>query len=309
MTIPIVFACDDNYAMPTAVAIRSLIDSRAAGTSYLIHVLGNGLSPEHVRKLESLGSAKACVGVQNVADAYRGRIATHTHVTTTTLYRFDVGELFPAYDRLIYLDGDIVVQQDLGGLFATELHGACVAAVRQMNISELPPFRPGDRRQFYAGVLLLDTARMRREGLRTRLFEAIRDRGVGCNDQIAFNLVLGDQVKLVSPTYNYCNVNDMLCSPGEACAHYEIERGAWLAAQRRPAIIHYIDGKPWNRSFCLRERAWLRAFRASPYGDMPLRRVTTAKMLAVWLLDRTLPRHLGRSTLRHAYVRLIKRDW
>lgn len=309
MNIPIVFACDNQYAMPTAVAIRSLIGSKHSTSSYDIHVLGNALDADHRRRLESMARADAPIQVHDVADPYKGRIAQRTHVTTTALYLFDVGVLLPQYNRVIYLDGDIIVNGDLRSLFETPLEGCYAVAVKQMNIAELPPMEGGGTPQFYSGVLVLDTARMREENIREKLFDAIQDLGVGCHDQVAFNLVFGSQVKLVNPTYNYCNVNDMLCSPDEACRHYGLGLDEWKRAQRNPVILHFIDGKPWNQRFCLRERAWVRAFRKSPYADISLKRKTSMKVLLIWMLNALLPAGIGRSTLRRLFVRFFKKDW
>jgi len=120
------------------------------------------------------------------------------------------------------------------------------------------------------------------------------------------NEVFGDQVRYINPTHNYCNVNDMLCSPEEGARHYEIPVPEWRAVQRRPAIIHYIDGKPWDHYFCLRANIWRHYFRLSPYAGTKLSYQWSNKLFAVWLLHAILPRGKGREILRRLYFRIRK---
>ena len=50
--IPIVFAFDDNYALPAGIAIQSLIDAAKPDTQYDIFVLHSGLKSSVMRKIE-----------------------------------------------------------------------------------------------------------------------------------------------------------------------------------------------------------------------------------------------------------------
>ena len=50
MKIPVVFAFDDNYALPASIAIQSLLDSKRPSTKYEIIVVHGGLSPKQFKK-------------------------------------------------------------------------------------------------------------------------------------------------------------------------------------------------------------------------------------------------------------------
>ena len=52
--IPVVFAVDDGYAMPTAVAITSLKHNKKTRTWYKCYLLTPGLSEDNYKKLKSL---------------------------------------------------------------------------------------------------------------------------------------------------------------------------------------------------------------------------------------------------------------
>ena len=50
--IIVVFICDENYAMPTTVAITSLKYNRSSDVSYNVYVLGVSLSEESKAKFQ-----------------------------------------------------------------------------------------------------------------------------------------------------------------------------------------------------------------------------------------------------------------
>jgi len=53
--IPVVFACDDNYAMPFAVAVESLLANKDDSTFYDIYCLvPEALSNDNLEKLKQL---------------------------------------------------------------------------------------------------------------------------------------------------------------------------------------------------------------------------------------------------------------
>ena len=52
-SVPIAFICDDNYALPTAVAITSLKLSKHKSTQYDVYVLGMDISEDSKRRILS----------------------------------------------------------------------------------------------------------------------------------------------------------------------------------------------------------------------------------------------------------------
>ena len=92
--IPVFFTIDDGYAPYASVAIASLIENASKDYCYKIHIVHQGLSEENKRKLSALA------------------------------------DMFPEYEKGIYLDSDIVVPGDISELYQIELGeefliGAC----------------------------------------------------------------------------------------------------------------------------------------------------------------------------------------
>src|SRR5438105_354121 len=129
--ISIVSAADDNYAMPLAVTIRSVIDSLPKHQPLAVNILDGGLTDESKRRLAHSWSAR------NVSVAWLsppvGQIAdlkTENHLNLVTYLRLFMPSLLPqTLDRVIFLDADLLIQKDLSELWATELDDAPIAAV------------------------------------------------------------------------------------------------------------------------------------------------------------------------------------
>ena len=53
-------------------------------------------------------------------DQYRD-IKQLAHISIACLLKFDICELIPSYEKLLYLDGDIIAKDDLTELYETDL--------------------------------------------------------------------------------------------------------------------------------------------------------------------------------------------
>jgi len=305
MSIPIIFACDNNYAPPTAVAITSLIANKAPGTRHDIHILANALSDFHAQRLASLAAPGVSITIRDVPDRPRD-IPANGPVTTTTLYRFIIPELFPRHDTALYLDGDIIILSDLAPLLNLDLAGRHAAAALQVNIGDFPPYSFQARpKEFNAGILLLNLRRMREENLYPRLMEAVVRNNIGANDQVALNQVFNGDIHWIDTAYNYASSYDFLCTDREAARHFNTTPAEWRRVQKNPAIVHYIDSKPWLDRCSLRSKLWRRYYKMSPYRDVKLQYRATLKPLATSLLAVLLPMFL-RPVVRGFYARFVK---
>ena len=305
MDIPIVFACDDHYALPTAVAITSLIANKNAATSYDVRILTNALSGFHAQRLASLAVPGVSVTLMEIPDRHHD-IPGHGHVTSTTLYRLALPELFPTHDSVLYLDGDIIILSDLSELLGLA-HGQCYASVvQQVNICDLPPFAYHSRpKEFNAGILLLNLKRMRDENMYPRLIEAVVRNNIGANDQLALNQLFNEDVRWTDIIYNYASIYDFLLADKEAARHFNTSPAEWRRIRKHPVIIHYIDAKPWIARRCLHAAAWRRYFSLSPYRDVALPFRRSPRAFVIVLLNAVFPMFM-RPLLRRFYVRFIK---
>jgi lipopolysaccharide biosynthesis glycosyltransferase len=310
MTIPVIFACDDNYAMPCAVAITSLFANRARGSAYRVFILTDRLQNQTHQRLLSLATAPNTIdivesGALAQSSAYRSLVEGHAYLSVAIFLRLHAAELLPSIDKAIYLDADLVVEGDLANLFNTELGDAYAAGVRALTILSLPPAnrKPLVDPYFNSGLLLLNLAKMRAEGIGQQLHDSIAEHRFPCHDQDALNFVFNGNVVWLSPRYNYCTPYDAICSHREAAAFFGVPVQEWRMIRRSPSIIHFIYDKPWHYRMALRGHRWQRYFRMSPFRDTRLAWRFSLRVVATAILTHVAPNFLW-PFLRRLYVRL-----
>ena len=173
LPIPIFFAVDDHYAPYLAVAMRSLIDNADPDFQYHIYILIDQLSEEHRANLSAMQTDRVKVEYVNVAERL-SRISSKLHLrdyyTKATYYRFFIPDLFPQYDRGVYLDCDIAVLGDISELYGCDLGNHLVAAVTDEVVTGIPTFARyaekvlGIPREEYfnAGILVMNLKELRK---------------------------------------------------------------------------------------------------------------------------------------------------
>ena len=77
------------------------------------------------------------------------------HISIETYYRFLVQDVLSAYNKVLYLDSDLVVEGDVAELFDTELGDNLVAATRDVDYLANLNLPDGDRLRYTRGVLKL----------------------------------------------------------------------------------------------------------------------------------------------------------
>ncbi|MDB5718460.1 MAG: glycosyl transferase family 8 [Sphingomonas bacterium] len=248
MRIACAFSTDDNYAEHLAVAITSLLQSNRAHQIDL-HIVHHGVSPESLSRLAQVVAAHDHATVQfHTFDTtpYR-HFRLDNHITLASYFRLFLSDVLPAgIDRILFLDADIVVLDDIGPLWATPLDGALIGAVPD-------PFAggnnarlglPADHVYFNAGVLLIDLAGWRAEALLPRFVSYVeRNHAIlSYHDQDTLNAVLLGRIAYLSILWNF-----QARTRWRDAAALPMPRDAFERIRRHPAIVHYTTRrKPWN---------------------------------------------------------------
>lgn len=164
-------------------------------------------------------------------------------------YRIFLPDLLPEVDRVLYLDADTLVLDELGPLWHTPMGNAYVAAVS--NVFE-PQFadRPTQlglepaQEYFNSGVLLLNLAAMRAAGCTATLVDYAQHGELLWPDQDALNVVLGSRRVCLHPRWNCMNSVFLFPQADDVFGAEAVH-----AAQTRPAIVHFEGpelAKPWH---------------------------------------------------------------
>jgi lipopolysaccharide biosynthesis glycosyltransferase len=270
--VALVLAGDDGYGEALAVAMSSALVNLSPALKPEIYVLDNGLSGSaRDRLLRVVNSARAGDQLRwiQILDERFAHLSSSTRFTPSIYSRLLIPELLPErVRRAVYLDADVLVRADLSPLFTTELSGAAVGAVRD--------FLPRATLFFNSGVLVMDVARWRSEGLADRALRYAAESGK--LDQDALNEVVPNWHEL-GYKWNVQHGNLFLTErPAGTAFTEQIYEERWRL-YRDAAVLHFVGGpaKPWF-PWCTTPgtSAWVRSLMASGWY--------TRRERLVWLL-------------------------
>ena len=213
MTKDIAFICDDNYCMPTAVCIQSIIDNYALHDLLTIHVCTFGLNGQNVEKIKSMGSqyVSTVVDVFN-ASSYEEQlkaISQKSHVTPTALIKFELPDYFQELESVLYMDSDIVVKADISELLQVEMDDYYVCASYEF-LDYLNRVRYSLKRgvsevfYFNSGVMLLNLKKMRDDGITSKLWDyKLNKAKTRLMDQESLNAICSANTKHLPVKWNF----------------------------------------------------------------------------------------------------------
>lgn len=238
--IPVFFSTDDNYIPYLDVAISSLIANASKAYCYKLIVLNTGLDPESVEKVKQRqcpGFTITFVDISKPIEHIKSRFKNVYHFSIVTYYRLFIASLFPQYDKILYLDCDLVVTGDVSQLYNTDLGDNILGAAPEQFVQNTPEFREyaevalGVDPDAYvnAGVLVIDLDAFRKN--------RIEDKFVALITEHDFDLLDPDQAYL-----NYLCQGKIYCLPNG----WNKEPMA-LPCQGKKNIVHYaLYKKPWQ---------------------------------------------------------------
>ncbi|MBQ9246353.1 glycosyltransferase family 8 protein [bacterium] len=283
-----VFATDNFYAPYLAVAIESIIENSSSKNDYGIYVLEEDLSYENKYKLKLLEKDNIKIEFVNVKDficQYSSILHLHTYnITIATYFRFFISELFKNFDKLVYLDCDIVVNCDIADLYNINLKGNIVACVRDLQIASWNFQNLIKNKEYYlkvlkldkidnyfnAGVMVFNVRKLTEFKCKEKCIKLLQEiKHPKYSDQCILNSVLKDNVLLINIEWNFQN---NITKPINIQNNYknlfnEYLRQEVINAQKNPQIIHYIYEKPWvNLDIINSEKFWEYA-RKTPFYE------------------------------------------
>ena len=262
-TVHVLFCANRTYFQHMAVAALSVVEA-----SRRPHIHVHVMTCDHHRDAEDKlvetlrPYANARVTIHHVSDERLATLFVDKYLTKEAYLRFLAPDILPDdVSRVIYLDSDLVVLDDIGSLWDVGLAGNPLAAAPDLDWwGDVPErrlldlgLRPGHR-YINSGVLVMDLAAWRREGISARLFAFAAQQGARLtyHDQDALNVVLQDRITLLARRWNV----QTLWYTRFVRTQFPQEFRATAEIRRRPAILHFsTKHKPWKFRVWTRKKA------------------------------------------------------
>lgn len=274
-TVNAVLITDANYMDFTRVAIASAKENKCPESVYRFYVMTMDISEADKEALEALSGDKVKVEVlpQKEVDLFYIR---DTHVSKTSLLKYYIAEALSDLDKVLYFDSDVMVLKDLNKLYATDIEGKYLAAVKDpswffenMHVLELGL----EARGFYfnSGVMLMNLKKIREDGLIAKLEDYTNNNFRTYMDQDAFNVVVEDDVVLLDYENNAMNFFFEHIGLERLGAFYDRQWNNYEEAFGGATIIHFASSKkplaapaPAGEFFRMLQRRWEGYYRLLP---------------------------------------------
>jgi lipopolysaccharide biosynthesis glycosyltransferase len=292
MTIPIVFSANDYFIPYTAVSIQSIMAHANKENDYRFYILHRDISDKFIRLLyEQTSQFPNCsidfINVSEYISAYAFFVSRH--ISVETYFRLLIPYILMDYDKVIYLDGDILCLVDISELYKIELNNHLLSAVRDIGVSwYYSPSHSKYRSKIYqvllhlknpedyfnGGVIVFDTGFFRKIFTLKYLFEFAVSSKFQIHDQDVLNILCEEKVCLLPFTWNLMKTPDSIYLPEHLKKQY-------VEAENNPKIIHF---KPWARGnyspyLPFSELFWKYATQ-TPFYDLIISRMKEQKILA-----------------------------
>lgn len=239
--IPIFFAVDDEYIPFLAVALQSLVENSKKENYYLIKILYTNITEENQEKIKKYESKN--VNIEFVCLSYyinkiKDKLYTRDYYSKTTYFRLFIPELYPQFDKVLYLDSDITILSDIADLYNVDMEDNLLAAVPDDVIQTIDVFREYAEKvvgvatyknYFNAGILLMNLDELRKLNFQEKfLYLLEKVKFSVAQDQDYLNRLCKGRVKLLENTWNRMPIGGDIINRDELhLIHYNLAFKPW----------------------------------------------------------------------------------
>ncbi len=262
--IPIFYACDDSFVKYTVVSISSMIKNASTQHKYHIYILHTEISEEMKTQVLKLCNENFKIFFTDVSEhleAISDRLPIRDYYSKTTYYRLFIAEMFPEFDKAIYIDSDTIVQGDISELYGIDIKDAYVGACHEQAMVQVEEYGRyvekviGISRYnfFNAGMIVINCHRFRMNFVLDKFIQYLHTYTfVVTQDEDYLNLICKDHVCWLDGRWNTEIFGEI---------PHPIEEAK---------ILHYImTSKPWHYSDCRHgDIFWKYAKETSVYAEL-----------------------------------------
>lgn len=282
MDIPIVFAINNNYVKQLLVVITSIMLHCNKKNNYNFFILHSDVDKINQSIVVSYIKSFKNATIQFIdmndlikntnLENFLSKRENYNYISIETYFRFYIPDIFKQYEKVIYLDADIIVLRDISELFYQNIENFYCAAVQDSfmslhirNFKEKTAQYPNltfidylrshlnmsSLKYFNAGILLLNIKNINHDNIVNKLFSFASEKyPLDYQDQDVLNAIMENKVKYIDYKWN--------CLKG-------------FVTKSKPYIYHYVGPeKPWlynenynyNYSFI---NEWWKIYKTTPY--------------------------------------------
>lgn len=247
-TIHLCIAADNNYKLPLQCLVNS-IHKNTSNHTCVVHVLFTGFSQKYrdemIRKYSNNNLSFDFIDMSEYNFDFHG--LDMQHWTSAIFYRIMIPEIFKEMERILYIDGDTLVLNDLFDFFNMNFeHDKMMAMVvdRFSYKSRIPFLKTSN--YFNSGMILFDIKKCREYDFSQKCIKWIHDNPETAKfpDQDAINVVCDGKIERVNNLYNK-----------------QFATNDTVNLENKPFIVHFLSAiKPWMKNAPIKYSALYRTY-------------------------------------------------
>jgi len=258
-TVAMAMISSEEYAPYLGVLLRSIADNATSDRFYDIIVLSVGITnpTRDLLTMELEGRENFSLRFVEIGMKVSSRqLKTRYHITSASYARLLLPDVLRHYDKVLYMDSDMVVCSDPAQVFDIDISGYMLAAVRDTFVAGWYHI-PGHemKRQldhvltlaspydyFNAGLMLMNLKQFRITTNTEKMLELAKTRRWLWMDQDLLNYVCKGSVRYLEQGWNLMvHASTVPTGMDEKCTpKWLYDR--YCAARRSPHVIHYAGG-------------------------------------------------------------------
>jgi lipopolysaccharide biosynthesis glycosyltransferase len=317
-SIPIVFSSNDYFVPYMSVMMQSAMENSNTNQGYHFFILNRDISSSNVELLQEQvhchhNFSLEFINVSEFIQGYNFYTSNRNSITIETYFRLLIPDLFSKYEKIIYLDGDMLCCTDVADLYHVDVNDYLLASSRDTgNIGDYHRPESRKRRQynnevlklsnpdnyFIAGMLVMNIASFRKQFTVKELLDFAVSREWRAHDQDILNVLCQGKTLLLPITWDYTwDDESAVYLPDDLKKEY-------IETKKNPKIIHFPgERKPWLNAVNVPyfEIFWKYATR-TPFIDVILDRMNEAGLTGLTYKDRILSDIKNRQKLGFRFI-------
>lgn len=257
-TLDVFFCFDDAFCLPTGISALSVLKNNK-DLPLNIHLVGVDISEQNLgyfRKLDCAPSSEVLFHSLTAEECQKLTANRSTlHFPPASFIRIFLPELFPAINKMLYLDGDTLCVGSPKELADLNLQDKLAAVVLDIKAKDGSSVRHG-RRDFNSGMMLINVKPYVESDIALKTLTVLENNlQYKSPDQMALNDALEERRIILPKKFNFIQ---------ELTVHGEQD-------ESRPTdsvIVHYANrSKPWTEAFST--NLYQKYYSASPWRKFP----------------------------------------
>lgn len=277
---PIIYATNEKYLPYLAVSIQSIIENTSPTDKFNIYILYSDLSLEALSKIERLNTENINIQAINISDYIEQtnaeQLKTCAHYSKEMYYRILIPTIFSQYNKVLYVDCDLVFNISPHVFFNFNIEQYCLGAINDIGVISpkslfhdyIKSLQIEPTKYFNSGVLIMNIPKLNEINLLEQFNQIIkRKQAFKFPDQDILNIICKNKVLYLDYKYNFT------CSEYQKNLPKQYYNNDFLFEQYMsnsltPFIVHYTSSqKAWSHPHLKLAYHFWKYARKSPFYE------------------------------------------